>query len=338
MIEKFKKLKESTLEIRKCDWGNSAELGETENFVELNQKKEEECRYLETLITRVISCFDSFDDTHILEVYDSLKSRRDEIASFKNRIDQVIESKRHNQFLQKRTGAISDFRNLAEKRGPSLSSTLVKILLAEQSKLLKIGKFDGLSEKIDSLESRLRSTLDDAQKKVDLLNEEIASKAYEAARTNYSSLSAKYAAREVVWLCVICAGMAGLATVGIWTFFHRPDFGATDATSGAIIYVFERSLAITFAVLLLRIGLTKYNAERHLRVTYDHRQAATDQIEIFESSVKDETKAILRLEAAKMLLSDPSSSYNSKSEASDVNISPFFSSVEKFTGGGNPNH
>jgi len=110
------------------------------------------------------------------------------------------------------------------------------------------------------------------------------------------------------------------------------------ARSAAIIEVVRRALIISVPVILMRICLTKYNAERHLRILYDHRTAAIDQFNLFESSIAEgeSGKAELRIEAAKMILSDPATNYSSSADGSDINISPIFSALRARGSSGSP--
>lgn len=116
-------------------------------------------------------------------------------------------------------------------------------------------------------------------------------------------------------------------TAGTQTLIHI-------TTPAAILLVMRNALLVAAPLLLLRISLTKYNAERHLRILYNHRIAALKQLQILEATIADGNPARdeLRLEAAKMILGDPRTSYASLPDSTELNISPVFAAVEKVAG------
>ncbi len=85
----------------------------------------------------------------------------------------------------------------------------------------------------------------------------------------------------------------------------------------AVIVVLIKKLSIlTLLGSLLRISLTKYNAERHLQVIYRHRVAVLEQYDLFDKSILADdvsSRNQFRIEVSRMIFNDPKTGY-SKSE------------------------
>ena len=95
--------------------------------------------------------------------------------------------------------------------------------------------------------------------------------------------------------------------------------------------ILQKMTLIIAPLFIFKTCLSKYNTEKHLYVTYKHREAALKQFQIFEKSINDEDKEAknnLRLDIAKTILSDSQTGYI-KDNSDDLNINPAIFMVER---------
>ena len=84
------------------------------------------------------------------------------------------------------------------------------------------------------------------------------------------------------------------------------------------------------ALVFLRIALTKYNQERHLRITYEHRTTVLKQYRSFEESMSNPSlRDSFRFEIAKYVFSDPQTGYLDKDSSGEINFNPIISMAER---------
>jgi len=231
-------------------------------------------------------------------------------------------------FVQQRTAVHQAAKQFATQYQNQLLDLQLVIQTAQATKALAGLNLTDQAAEINSLLASLKDSKEKAEEIVDKIRDAAARETYQESQSSYSSLSTRHSTREWSWF--VAAVVALLCLFGAVAYIIFGSYTAAD-TPEAILMVFRKALLIGAPLLFLRISLTKYNAERHLRILYDHRNAALEQLKLLEAAIDDDlaAKAELRLEAAKMILSDPNTSYGSSSEGSDINISPVFSALEK---------
>ncbi len=191
---------------------------------------------------------------------------------------------------------------------------------------------------VEAMRRELQSALTDVargkaeiEKALNNVRDNVTSKAVADVETGFSNLARGHAARERAWFIAFVAASVVLAVVIVWAAFGP----ATAASTGeAILVVFRRLLLVSAAAIFLRLALGKYNAERNLKIIYDHRGAVLSQYSLFESAIGEDgdgrvAKNQLRLELAKYIFADPSTGYISTDAAADININPVISTVER---------
>ena len=170
----------------------------------------------------------------------------------------------------------------------------------------------------------------EAKKIVDVLQGTAMQRGVQKATSEFIHLRDRFKQRERQWFiaAVLAAGLFLLAVILILTGEPLEEPSVPAITT----YIFKRLLALSVPAAFMRIALAKYNAERHLHITYDHRANVQEQYEVFESSIGDDadSKNQLRLEVVRILFSDLSTGYL-KADGADVNLSPMVNVVESVT-------
>jgi len=206
-----------------------------------------------------------------------------------------------------------------------------------------------LEQTLDQIATIAKNSTDDALRAADLVKQasqvleafrnKAAERAYQESVQNYGQASRRHGFRELLWgIGFAIASLLFAASVMATVFWGQELFPVSGdplfKPSGfdRFAATAKQMLFVGVFVFFVKITLTKYNAERHLRILYDHRLAALEHLKAFEVAIDGPDRSSLRLEAAKMLLSDPASSYASKGDATEVNISPRFSGIDRGSG------
>ena len=311
------------------DFSHDEAYGTQNGFHEVNEVKNEIANFLLNILRDLDSCVDKLPQGIVDRELKKLEQQLKKLETYKIQIDQASKLQTTDQkFVQLRNSVHQTSKVHSTQYGDELLDLQLAIQIAQASSALAGLNLADQTAESHALLVSLRESRDKAEGIVATVRDSAAAETYNESQSSYSTLSAGHSRREWSWFAA-----AAVALVGLFGAVGYIIFGVYSAstTPEAILTVFRKGLLVGAPLLFLRICLTKYNAERHLRILYDHRNAALDQLRLLEAAIDDDlaAKAELRLEAAKMILSDPSTSYGSSSETSDINISPVFSALEK---------
>ncbi|HWS73354.1 MAG TPA: hypothetical protein VN605_14675, partial [Thermoanaerobaculia bacterium] len=152
------------------------------------------------------------------------------------------------------------------------------------------------------------------------------------AQSSFGALADEHARTATRWFWSFTVASVIVLLAVLWA-------AATPTLAGSVPLVtagiFRKLLVISASAAFLRLCLGKYNAERNLKIIYEHRSAVLSQYRVFESAIGDDlegrtAKNQLRIEIAKYIFNDPATGYVSSDAAADINISPVIGTVERF--------
>lgn len=148
--------------------------------------------------------------------------------------------------------------------------------------------------------------------------------------SHFGTLCSSHKNFEYFWAISILISVGLL----IWSVHFAYNIQTPETlTTQNILELFKRLALISIPLVLLKLSLTKYNAERNLRILYAHREKVLEQYKSFEAGIGNDTEAknTFRLEVARYIFSDPKSNYAGSSESSStgININPVTSVIER---------
>jgi hypothetical protein len=153
----------------------------------------------------------------------------------------------------------------------------------------------------------------------------------EAAKksSEFSQLASAHKKAEWVWLAAFAITLLGTAGAVWWIVTSDAPI---DHTIGALSWIARRLLLLSAVGVTMKIALSRYQEEKHLRIIYEHRSAAIKECRALIDTVGNDQAAqnALRLEISRLVLSDPHTGLISQRNA-DLQINPAISIVEKVT-------
>jgi len=309
-------------------------LGLQNGFHEIEQIKNELASVYRDILNGLLSVIDILPEHFTETKVNLIETQVAALEGLAKRVGETSKLKATDpRFFQARTQAHTSAREQKSVNIGTLDDVRLAILTGQTS--AAIGQADIIRHQAAATQilSELNKAKEKADKALAALQDQAAKKTYQVSQTGYTILSGNHKKREWWWFFSVCAAMLLLSAAVAYVIWG--DYSA-DSMEAAILLVTRKVFMISIPLLILRISLTKYNVERFLRIVYDHRSAAVSQLQLLEAAIDDDkaAKAGLRLEAAKMILSDPIACYGQPSDSSEINISPVFSTLEKLSGKG----
>lgn len=176
--------------------------------------------------------------------------------------------------------------------------------------------------------------VESAKAKVDdilkTLEDKMDEKAIEEQKANFAKRASEHSKLGCFWFIASVLAFACIVIAFWYVIFESPK--PPSSVSEAIVIVFRRVLMITAPLMLFRICLTKYNAERNLTIIYNHRTSVLNEFDEFMGHIAEEEKEArnaFRLEIAKYIFSDPQTGYLGKDSGSDINVNPVINMAER---------
>ncbi|MCW7478346.1 hypothetical protein ND856_13715 [Leptospira bandrabouensis] len=306
------------------------DLGTKDDFREANEFKNKQIDFLLELTKEYTNNF--------INIPDSLKSPfetaiKNYTANIKNYIDQinstVSQGVYNPQFPSLRTQYIQFFK----REDYYVDQNIVNYLaFSSNFKLLNTDFNKRYVEKEKLIDESLRNVKKNEKDITDILEkfrDRISKKVISDVENSFLSLRNEHKEVEFKWFLGLIASIVLITGSTISIFLLEPP--ETSGIGIIVKYIFERALLILFPTALLKICLTKYQTERHLRILYSHRSAVLSQYSEFEKAIGEsvEAKNAFRLEIAKYLFSDPQTGYIKENSNSDLNFNPVISVLEK---------
>jgi len=319
-------------QIKAEDLSQNTQLGRQNGFHEVNDIKNDYSVKLLALISEMEIVSNYLPRQFVERELEKIEGFITSIESFKRDIDSIVKSPtNHPNFINIRNRVHETAKNLANKFGNEFFELELSIQNARSAKRLDNLNPEAITDKIAKQSTELNDAIDRANKIIKTLQDSSIEKSYQKSQSSYIDLAETHSTREWCWFWACVASVIALFSAVAYIIWGNYTAGTLPDT---ILLIIRKAFMVSAPLLVLKIALTKYNAERHLHILYDHRNAAIDQLRLLEASIDDDknAKAELRLEAAKMILSDPTSSYGSSHEASEININPVFTALEKISG------
>lgn len=329
---KLDPLYQEVKKIKNQDWSYNEQLGLQSGFHEVNNTKNFLIESIENLLDQLYEVVDELPTTLLESEIKKIESDIASIQKLHAEINTCAKSKHHyNNPRYTREEHRNNIHNSAKGMRDTLINkydllyiyikSLKAYITTKQANFSEISKKLTKTQELINQESekieKLKSTIEDSANKLHL----------QKSKSHYSHLASKHKYLSICWFVGVVISF--LALLGVVTYITL----ITDIqqTINSTQFIFKKILLIGTSLLILKTCLTKYNSERHLNIIYNHRSTAIDELELLEMAISDDTKAkaSLRVEAAKMMLSDPNTGYSTHSEGSELNISPIFSALDK---------
>lgn len=259
---------------------------------------------------------DSYLNELLLPVENLLKSIREARAQYS-----LTEPGFHSQLQAVSTTA----QNLIEKvrlRQLNVHSALATIgMVASSAPQLaeRIEDVDAMAEKLKADQKVVASL-------VDTLRNAIGKKLVADSQSAFQRRANEHRLKGVGGMLAFAASLVA-AYFAVLKVFEREL--ESDALSKVVVYVTHNVILLGAVTILSRVALRRWNLERNLQIIYRHRVAAIEHYLLLEKSISDgqeEAKDRLRLESAKMFLTDPATGYLEDS-TSEVSITPVVNNV-----------
>ena len=311
------------------------QLGSANGFQPAEAAKNENCDYFLEILRDASQHEGAVNDavlqTAIVHVNNAAKGIQAQITS----IARVVEDGIHTpQFPGQREGHIKNLVNVLASSKSQLHPLELSLRIARLNEV--VSDPDALrqaAERSSALVEESQKDRSEIQKILGSLQDKVVKKGVQDARRGFTLLSGRHSKREFWWL----VGFLGASAVAIGAIVYAvsADLDPYDVRR-VIAGVFKRILLISAPAVFMKVTMSKYNLERHLRITYDHRSTVLDEYRTFEAAIGDDLKAKnqFRLEIAKYIFSDPNTGYVTADATGDISINPVVSTVEKIISGG----
>jgi len=308
-----------------------------DGFGEIEESKNRGVCFLLDYLERADRVIEFYPELWLDRGFQPLEAAVENVERFKTHVDQLVQLGTHGEnFHSKREAQCSSARDYSVEKDARFQEMQVSLIAGEAIRGLADANLSETVSKISDLEAQALALIEsigkskkEAEKIESQLREISAKESVSEARSSYNARSVAHAEREAAWFKALVFAGIFLVTLICYIFFNSTVPGNVPE---AILGVFRKSVLIAVVVAFLKVSLTKYNAERHLRITYDHRASSVLQLELIVNSIQDEdTRDALRVEGAKIILSDPDTAYSKGGDSSEVNINPVFSALEMAT-------
>jgi hypothetical protein len=137
---------------------------------------------------------------------------------------------------------------------------------------------------------------------------------------------------EFVWLLCCIATIIAISTL-IHSIYNTTI--VVEASKNIYIeighIIITNFLILSLLSVLLKISISRYLTERHLRIIYNHRVNVLDMYDTFEAGIDKSSEAInnMRIELAKYMFSDPNFGASQNINHGDLSVSPIINIAEK---------
>jgi hypothetical protein len=333
MNDQIEKLISIVAELREKDVSHP-ELGTASNFEDAQTSKQRLLAYLDGILGLALQLRDQFNravmESSLVQVDKTLNAVRNDVTN----IEEAVAAGIHTpEFPTKRTSFLKATADRLRQSEAALHPFETALRLAKLERVVTDDA--GLRQTRGELEAVLAEVgraKAEIEKALSNVRDRITQTSVKDAESGFGQLAAAHASREKAWFVAFLIAAAALAVSIGWAVTSSLQVATLPA---ALVSIFRKILVITTAAVFVRLALGKYNAERNLRIIYDHRGAVLGQYTLFESAIGDDAdgrvaKNQFRLELAKYIFTDPATGYISSEAAADININPVISMIEKF--------
>jgi hypothetical protein len=310
-------------------------FGEMSSFEPAHELKNDTCEYLMNIL-RGLELYGSEMDEISASAYGApfdritkkLKAQMDRIVS------EASQGPHRTGFDNDRDNIINEMRQIKEGAHVQLAPYKNLIDIAELKKNSGSEVVDEARRNYEQAKEAAERANSEIQNILKSLQSDIGDQTAEEAEAQFSSLATGYGIRERNWFIGVVISTLFLVIAVSFALQYQLDPGMEVE-----LIMFEgvkKILLISIAIAAIKVCLSKYNAERHLKIIYDHRAKAIEQFMVFQNSIPKEdfdARGALRLEMARVVFSDPATSYTQSQGGSELNINPIIAAAERTASG-----
>lgn len=319
------------------------ELGVAYGFHDAEKTKNQFSTYLENLIQSIFKHEAHLNELTITDSENLLRSNYDQIISITNTINSLAtQGAQAQNYPAQRTKLTTQIENQYINVRKQLHALELELKVCDLNE--KIGETNYAEKIKEDAEVQLNraskaadnaeKAANDANKILNAAQDVTIDKGIESSASHFGALFSHHKDYEKYWLTAFIAASIALAASVIYALSIEIPENVTVAT---LISLIKRIILISVPTVFLRLALSKYNAERNLRIIYAHREKVLAQYKSFEAGIgqDSEAKNQFRIEIARYIFSDPQSNYATQQDSgtSEININPIMSAVERVSGG-----
>lgn len=311
------------------------ELGTQSGFHDAHLSKNESCAYSRDLLDRLRQNISSLNNEITLASLTKLENKLNQTKTTIASIHKTVEAGVHNpQFPNQRKSYTTNLSNYARDIQKEQYDLERDLNISEINKKLSDSEYvSSAKTSAKDYEEQAKASAAEIESILKSLQTQTIQKGVDESAGQFDELFNHHKDYEDNWLLAVMAS-AGLLCFAVgFVLFFDPKLPSDSTNVYHAIQLFKRAFLVSIPAVFLRISLTKYNAERALRIVYKHRGKVLDQYQSFEVGLSDTSqgKDQFRLEIAKYIFSDPDTGYSSKSKSAstEINVNPIVSAAEK---------
>ena len=305
-------------------------FGDSSNFVEVEKQKEDLAVYLSDLLSQFSECGQELDIEYSKNYKTPFDQIIESIAELNRAIVKQADQGIHRpEFENARRNHIAQMHNIVSNAHDSLTPFFHMVRIAKLERTVGAGALNDAKKGYEEAKKVAEKTSQEIQNILDSIQSGIGDKTAENAESEFGALAKEYGKRELAWFigALFAVGFLAMSVYSALQFV--PEQGAS--IQNIVLEGAKKLLLISLAIAAIKICLTKYNSERHLRIIYDHRAKAIAQFIVFQNSIPDDdgdARSALRLEMARVVFSDPQTAYTGGGSKNELNINPIVSAAE----------
>ena len=298
------------------------------------ETKNERCSELSKIVTEVQNIIKEEEKHHFLDpaIDKSLKDSIKELRDIHNKLEENIEGSKTDTGLRNSRLQITDrYKHLKNTMETNFRNHKINNTIFESEKFMHTAPIKELQNRVkeaDGITAEIKKYAESVKDIVSSLRDSASAASRKEASGEFAERAKEHRTYAWIWFCASC-GFLGLLLIAVIYIVTLWKSNNTDTLELAL-NIFERLLLITTISVALKICLSKYNSERHLEITYQHRRAALNQYGTFDKAISsDEAKNSLRLALANIIFNDPQTGLVKGDK--DLNVSSNFNMTENLS-------
>ncbi len=301
------------------------------NLKTVTETKSQRCSELSKTISEIQNIIKEEENHHFLDtnIHNHFQSSINELRDIHNKLEENIQgSKTDTNLRSSRFQITGRYKHLKDAMEANSKNHKINNTIFELAKFLhtdSMKKQQKRMRELDEMTERLNKDIESLQNK---FGDTASAASRQEAGKEFIKRAQEHRKYAWVWFGASCIFL-GLFFATVIYNIKLLEIDNTDTLRFALT-IFGRLLLITVFSVALKICITKYNSERHLEITYQHRIAALDQYGTFDKAISsDEAKNKLRLSLANIIFNDPQTGLVKGDK--DLNISSNLNMAERLT-------
>ncbi|BDA80188.1 hypothetical protein LPTSP3_g31180 [Leptospira kobayashii] len=330
MEEKIEELKKLISELKSNNI-TFEELGNN-NFQKADAFKNEFSNYCLTILDDSIIYHSKINISILSKAINDINTVLGHISSITSKIQKLVKNGIHTpEFPNSRESSISGIKGQYENLLGLLFPLQFNIdIIKMQNEIQQLDPTE-TSKKIEDELVSIKSQKKEIDKILTVLRDKTSEQFINESKNVFNSLTKIHKESEKKWFILFWITIVIFISELIFIYFNILNNFDSSKVYEIISKVLFNSFILGLLTSISRFSLSKFNAERLLRVTYEHRSVILEQYKTFELSIGDNDilKNQLRLDIAKYIFTDPKVSFSDKNINPEINFSPIFQILEK---------